>query len=234
MRIHTVAASVRYSQDTGASAWKTIELSAEATIDSAEDWQEAQATLYQQLAGQLRQLWCGVGQPQRNGYHGSESLVQPPGGPLVTQGRLPTGARLIRLASGATRRTERSGGATGPMGSGAKRLKRDRGCPRAPPLPKGGDPAGMTPEQVNQMPDEWRFANALLRGAPESQRNDTATRLAGYFKSKGHPQDIILAVLEAYAERCNPPMRYDELIRTVESVCRYTTGDPSDSWPIAL
>ena len=49
MKVTTVSANIRYSKDTGQGAWKVIELGADATVDANETWQQAQASLYQQL-----------------------------------------------------------------------------------------------------------------------------------------------------------------------------------------
>jgi hypothetical protein len=45
------------SKALGDGAHKTVELSAEARVDYAEDWQQAQAALYQVLGQQLKALW---------------------------------------------------------------------------------------------------------------------------------------------------------------------------------
>ena len=67
MRVTTVTAQVKYSQDTG-HGWKAIELGAEGTIGINDDWHQAQYQLYGELSQQLKALWCGKG---------VESAVQP-------------------------------------------------------------------------------------------------------------------------------------------------------------
>jgi len=68
MRVTTVTAQVKYSQDTGHDAWKSIELGAEASVDGKETWTEAQASLYQQLGCQLKALWAnGTGHKAQDG-----------------------------------------------------------------------------------------------------------------------------------------------------------------------
>ena len=57
MKVTTVSANIRYSQDTGHGAWKVVELGVEATLDAKETWTVAQAKLYQQLGCQLKTLW---------------------------------------------------------------------------------------------------------------------------------------------------------------------------------
>ena len=81
------------------------------------------------------------------------------------------------------------------------------------------DPAGPGSPQE---PREW-VAEAL-RGVPEERRNDTATRLAGYFHRKGLGESVILELMEGFAHRCSPPMNIGELRQTVRSVLRYPGG----------
>lgn len=71
--------------------------------------------------------------------------------------------------------------------------------------------------------DSW--ITEALQGVPESQRNDTAARLAGYFHAKGFPEDIILSIMIPWAQRCSPPMNEYELARTVQSVTRYPSAN---------
>ena len=73
MKVTTVSATIKYSQDTGKGAWKAVELGAEATLDDKESWTEAQASLYQQLGYQLKNLWANGTTAQ----NGPQSAVQP-------------------------------------------------------------------------------------------------------------------------------------------------------------
>ena len=59
MEVIEVSALVRYSKDIGGS-WKSLELGAKAQVSIMDNWDEAQAELYQQLSHQLRQLWSGT------------------------------------------------------------------------------------------------------------------------------------------------------------------------------
>lgn len=77
--------------------------------------------------------------------------------------------------------------------------------------------------------------DALACGASEGHRNHLATRLIGYFHSKNLPRDIILTLIQPFAQRCHPPMELPELQRTINSVIRYQThlrstdiSDPPD------
>jgi hypothetical protein len=67
--------------------------------------------------------------------------------------------------------------------------------------------------------DAW--VTRALDGAAEGGRNDTAARLAGYFRAKDIPEDIVAAVLRPYAQQCSPPMDADELFDVIRSVQRY-------------
>ena len=68
---------------------------------------------------------------------------------------------------------------------------------------------------------KW-IADALINGAPQGQRNDMASRLAGYFHSKQMGADVIEATLRTFADNCTPPMDYGELAEVIKSVARYT------------
>ena len=57
MEVTSVSASVRFSGAVGPSRFKTVELSAEATVQGDEDWQDAQSELYSQLGNQVKNLW---------------------------------------------------------------------------------------------------------------------------------------------------------------------------------
>ena len=50
MKVTTVSANIKYSQDTGKGAWKAVELGAEATVDPKDSWQLAQHQLYGELS----------------------------------------------------------------------------------------------------------------------------------------------------------------------------------------
>jgi hypothetical protein len=68
MQVTTVTATVKYTQDTGRGAWKSVELGAEATVSPGESWRVAQAALYQDLGHQLKPLWA------QNGAAGGSAL----------------------------------------------------------------------------------------------------------------------------------------------------------------
>ena len=57
LEVTSVSASVRFSGTVGPSRFKTVELSAEATVQGDEDWRDAQSHLYQELGKQVKHLW---------------------------------------------------------------------------------------------------------------------------------------------------------------------------------
>jgi len=115
MQISKIAAHVRFSKDIGGS-WKSVELSAEASVSDREHWKQAQSELYFQLTDQLRQLWNnGAGAPL-NGASGAESHGEPPAASEPT--RDATGA-LVRRASGRVQAsTKGRGDLVFPQGAG--------------------------------------------------------------------------------------------------------------------
>ena len=79
---------------------------------------------------------------------------------------------------------------------------------------------GVSAPITGTMGAPW-VSEALEHGAPEGQRDQMATRLAGYFHSRGVSPDIILSTLATFADRCTPPMQVADLARVVKSVTRY-------------
>ena len=83
MEVTSVSASVRFSGAVGPSRFKTVELSAEATVQGDEDWQDAQSELYQELGKQVkycackaRRPWKGLRRPQRTSQ--CQAWLNPP------------------------------------------------------------------------------------------------------------------------------------------------------------
>ena len=97
------------------------------------------------------------------------------------------------------------------------------------PQPFGPVPVELTKNAPKQSsPDtpldtqpQW-IADALINGASEGQRNDMATKLAGYFHSRRMGADVIEATLRTFADNCKPPMDYHELTQVIQSVMRYS------------
>lgn len=57
-----------------------------------------------------------------------------------------------------------------------------------------------------------------LKGVHQGERDDMATRLAGYLLGKELPQEIVLALLEPFAAACTPPLAMRDLQRVVRSI----------------
>jgi len=57
MKVNTITATLKYSRELQDGEWKGIEVGAEASVNSKEDWKDAQKTLYEELAGQLLTLF---------------------------------------------------------------------------------------------------------------------------------------------------------------------------------
>ena len=128
-------------------------------------------------------------------------------------------------------------------------VKNDGGCVCAPPskvldgdysvfkdLPINAfksDPAVLTKQkrpsrQINGEETGW-LTEALRQGAPKGERNHTASRLAGYLRSKRIPQDVAIELLIPFAEHCKPPMSVTELEQVIRSNWRYSPGLDLDS-----
>jgi hypothetical protein len=87
MKVTTVSANIRYSQDTGKGAWKAVEIGAEATVDQRERWDTALASLYADLGQQLKALWAnGNG---RKAQEAPEKPTDAPSEPEPTQASPP-------------------------------------------------------------------------------------------------------------------------------------------------
>lgn len=100
----------------------------------------------------------------------------------------------------------------------------------APPSVNGNGQHTTDPKDY----PNW-LAKGLAEGAPEGERNSLATRIAGYFRSKGIPRDVVLQLMREYAAKCQPPLELPELQRTIDSAQRYAVqvaeagvSDPPD------
>lgn len=69
------------------------------------------------------------------------------------------------------------------------------------------------------------LANALV-GVGEGQRDQTCTRLAGYFLGKGVPAEAVESLLLTWADRCTPPFPADQVTKCVQSIAR-REGEPT-------
>jgi hypothetical protein len=79
---------------------------------------------------------------------------------------------------------------------------------------------GSRPSESAPTHPSW-VSDLLTHGATEGSRNNDAIRLAGYLHGKGHPVDVIMAMMNTFARRCTPPMDDAELRATIRSVLRY-------------
>ena len=86
---------------------------------------------------------------------------------------------------------------------------------------------GTTPVPEIEHPT-W-VSELLANGVEEGQRNQSATSLAGYFHSRGIPNDIIETIMGPFAENCNPPVTQQDLRRVIESVSRYDISEEVDT-----
>ena len=80
MIVERVSASIRYSKALSPGEHKTLELSAEASIDPEENWTLAQQGLYTALTTQLRALWGEAHNPEpgQNGHQkATEGAIRP-------------------------------------------------------------------------------------------------------------------------------------------------------------
>ena len=122
-----------------ADAWhKTIELSAETTLDGKETWTEAQASLYQQLGCQPMVLWAnGIDHKAQNGHDSAAQLATEPESPQ-RQSNQRTGARNTVSRSSVSAGERMCGGATrGRMGNGVGRSEIPWLCGKQDPRPNG-------------------------------------------------------------------------------------------------
>ncbi|BAF60686.1 hypothetical membrane protein [Pelotomaculum thermopropionicum SI] len=71
------------------------------------------------------------------------------------------------------------------------------------------------------------WVEVLLRGVPEGQRDDACTRLAGYFIGKGLPESEVLALLLAWNQRNQPPMKERDVEKCVRSVSSRESRKPT-------
>ena len=78
-----------------------------------------------------------------------------------------------------------------------------------------------TPKKTEISKPKW-VAEALENGVDRGRRNDVASRLVGYFHSKGIAEDIIFTTLKEFANKCTPSMTEQELLVIIRSISRYS------------
>lgn len=67
-------------------------------------------------------------------------------------------------------------------------------------------------------PNDGNWLSRIMDGVGHGERNDAATRLAGYYFSKHMPFDVVLSNIELWNERNDPPLTERELVTTLRSV----------------
>ena len=82
---------------------------------------------------------------------------------------------------------------------------------------------GATPEPETEHPT-W-VSDLLANGVEEGQRDQRAASLAGYFHSKGLPDDVIETIMTPFADNCTPPFDMRNLRKVIQSVSRYEVED---------
>ena len=75
----------------------------------------------------------------------------------------------------------------------------------------GRQPKTVEPNDKENV-EPW-VTEALGNGAPEGQRDVTATRVAGYFWARGIQEDILQSILTGFGEKCTPPMTETDIAR---------------------
>jgi hypothetical protein len=79
MKVNTISVNIRYSRQMPDGSHKTIELSAEGTMDPDEDRHKAQVTLYHELGKTMKYVFSGNGSGKAQ--IGPEKPVEPPPAP---------------------------------------------------------------------------------------------------------------------------------------------------------
>ena len=78
-------------------------------------------------------------------------------------------------------------------------------------------------EQQLHIPGENWVADALSQGAGEGARDETCTRLAGYFIGKGVDPETTKSILcETFGRNCSPPFPAREIHKCVDSIRQAT------------
>lgn len=94
----------------------------------------------------------------------------------------------------------------------------------------GDYPAGFIREDETGGDRETeRWVSDLMKGVESGSRNESATRLAGYFLNKSMPVDIVFSILREWNEKNDPPMGLKELETTIQSVYRRHRKSGSDN-----
>ena len=95
--------------------------------------------------------------------------------------------------------------------------------PEEIPLPLCALPVSQkTQDPLIMQGHEW--VSLALQGVSEGSRDQTCTRLAGYFRNL-LPADVTLSILVMWAERCQPTLELEVAQKCVKSVYRYNHNE---------
>ena len=89
-------------------------------------------------------------------------------------------------------------------------------------LDVGIDVNQSKPQKADGTPENW--ISEAMEGVPEGQRDDTCTRLAGYYIGKDIPPDIVKSILHGLADKCpqppeaKEPFTHQDVDRIVDSI----------------
>lgn len=86
-----------------------------------------------------------------------------------------------------------------------------------------GPPGKWVERQAGPAPEEGerpKWLTDALAGVSSGKRDDTGAKIAGYFQSKGVPQDVAEQILLNWASKNNPPLPPSDIKRIVDSVYR--------------
>jgi len=93
----------------------------------------------------------------------------------------------------------------------------------APEIFKARNRNGVTADPVLEHPT-W-VSDLLANGVAEGLRDQSATSLAGYFHSRGLPDDIIETIMLPFSDKCIPAFDLRDLRKVIQSVSRYEVPD---------
>ncbi|HUU97626.1 MAG TPA: DnaB-like helicase C-terminal domain-containing protein, partial [Phycisphaerae bacterium] len=66
-----------------------------------------------------------------------------------------------------------------------------------------------------------------MRGVGHGERDNIATRLAGYFLGCGVARDIVMQLLGDFAEKCSPPLPLPDVVRIIRSIASAEASKPA-------
>jgi len=88
-----------------------------------------------------------------------------------------------------------------------------------------------TPVAGQREQNEPGWVTKALEGVGEGERDNTCTKLAGYFRNVV-PQDVTRAILLDFAKRCSPPLDEKTVFKCVNSTYRLYTAEVAIQTPL--